>query len=612
MQDGRPQWRFAPTMGGAEQGANPGQQIFAPEALRTMVRETIQNSLDHHENGLPPVHVTYTVVDIPRDDIGADRLMDHLRACQEELGDDPQAAQQYAEMVQALQPASIPCLAVIDENTTGLQNSAWDNLIHREGVPTASTDITKGGSFGFGKNAPFNLAGAGAVIYSTRYLDAGTRKQPGKGRVNRAIGRAQLRTHTQGGARLQPIGFLAHHDEESRNWNRPLEGPEIPGPFRLQHAGTGVYITGFHTARHGDWEREITQAAATQFFAAIRWKKLTVRVGDHTVNHQTLDEEMQTLPEEHPARYYHLALTNRPRDTEPSGRMGGIGCLQAWVTTGGRAPRQLAHINRRGMLITESQDLEHNPLCPQRTGQWGPWAAVTMAADERTDALLRQMEPPAHDAIRPSQLREPHRRGDARRELEGQRRQLREFLRDELDQANRRSSTNVEELARLFPLTGKSRGRDLEFAPGELPEDRDQPIEVEGDKRERKSKPDGPTRTGAGPGPETPGRKVAASLRDTRILRTGSRDLIMAFTMPRDKKVVRYGLRAAGEQYQRNEKAIGVQEVVEAGDITASAHLEEGEIVVEALPDTRVNLIIRLEDDGEYLSYRLALSGEAE
>ena len=623
-----PNWRFAPTMGGAEQGANPGQQHFARKALSAMVRETLQNSLDHHEDGLPPVEVSYQIIQARPEDIGARDLKEHIQACLEEIQDDPNNQEWYRMTLRSLQLPQVSCMAIIDTNTTGLQGENWNNLILREGVPTPGSSKTKGGSFGFGKNAPFNLADAGAVIYSTRYLDTQARR----GKIEQMMGRAQLRTHTTpDGERRQGTGFLAVHDNTAQQWNQPLRGPEIPDPFRLKERGTGVFITGFQQEKHPDWEQEITQAAVTQFFAAILQKQLIVRAGENRIDHSTLEEEIQNLPPDDPTRHYRLALDEESQETVPSGRLAAIGAVKIWLRTDPEAPRRLAHINRRGMLITSSRELEDNPLCPQRTGQWSPWCAVTMAADEQTDAQLRRMEPPAHDALQPGQLRDRSGQEQAARELSEQRTQIRELLRKALDDANRRGSDNVDELARLFPKTSRTKGRDLEYREKKLQSNSDQPIdtdiagsdpggkdpgtigtrEAEDGTREAedgtKEAGDGNAATDNGAG----NQRVTAQLRNTRIVRSSPRNLAMAFTMPRDADCVRYGLRAAGEQYQRNEKPIAIQEVVETGDLTASARLEDGEIVVEALPNTRVSLMISLRDeDQEYLSYRLAVRGE--
>ena len=72
-------------------------------------------------------------------------------------------------MFTAISEPTISCLAITDSGTTGLRDDNWRNLIFREGTPTNTGSQTKGGSFGFGRNAPFNLSDCNTVIYSTRY-----------------------------------------------------------------------------------------------------------------------------------------------------------------------------------------------------------------------------------------------------------------------------------------------------------------------------------------------------------------------------------------------------------------------------------------------------------
>ena len=239
----QPSWRFAPTGGGAEQGNNPGQQYFANDAVTKMVREVLQNSLDHPEPGIATVHVNFSLITLKPDDIAADQLKQHIQTSLEEVrhNQDPDTTEHYQRMLTAISGPTISCLAITDSGTTGLQDDNWRNLIFREGTPTNTGSQTKGGSFGFGKNAPFNLSDCHTVIYSTRYTSLRAR-----GRVQRMTGRAQLVTHddpAEPAARLQNTGFLALHQQDQLN--QPIQGPQVPEPFTLTEAGTGVFIVAF-------------------------------------------------------------------------------------------------------------------------------------------------------------------------------------------------------------------------------------------------------------------------------------------------------------------------------------------------------------------------------
>ena len=173
-----------------------------------MVREVLQNSLDHHQPGLDGVRVTFRTLSIPAEDIQATQLLQHARASlqEAEAGQNPDTTRHYSEMEAALSVNQIPCLAIVDENTTGLQGDNWRNLIFREGMPQNTGNVTKGGSVGLGKHASFNLSACNTVIYSTRYVARAAR-----GKVCHMAGRSQLMTHEDPSGshgRLRDVGFL--------------------------------------------------------------------------------------------------------------------------------------------------------------------------------------------------------------------------------------------------------------------------------------------------------------------------------------------------------------------------------------------------------------------
>ena len=187
-----------------------------------MVREVLQNSLDHHEPGLDGVRVTFRTLSIPAEDIQATQLLQHARASlqEAEAGQNPDTTRHYSEMEAALSVNQIPCLAIVDENTTGLQGDNWKNLIFREGMPQNTGNVTKGGSVGLGKHASFNLSACNTVIYSTRYVARAAR-----GKVCHMAGRSQLMTHEDPSGshgRLRDVGFLGNHQDNG--YNEPISG----------------------------------------------------------------------------------------------------------------------------------------------------------------------------------------------------------------------------------------------------------------------------------------------------------------------------------------------------------------------------------------------------
>ena len=95
-----------------------------------------------------------------------------------------------------------------------------------------------------------------------------------------------------------------------------------------------------------------------KFFHAILNGHLVVTVEQQpdrirTIAQDTLEIELDNLPPRNPTRYYVQAIQeDTPQLTNPSGRLGQMGRLNVWINTAQGAPRRIAHVNRRGMLIT--------------------------------------------------------------------------------------------------------------------------------------------------------------------------------------------------------------------------------------------------------------------
>ena len=626
-----PHWRFAPTAGGAEQGANPGQKHFSSDAFTNMVREVLQNSLDHHQDGLESVHVTFRTLNIKAEDIQAHQLLDHVRASLHEaqMGQNPDATQHYMEMKGILSGKSIPCLAIIDENTTGLQEENWKNLIFREGMPQNTGNTTKGGSVGLGKHAPFNLSACNTVIYSTRYVDKAAR-----GRVCHMAGRSQLMTHEDPKGnrdRLQNVGFLGNHH---RGYNETIRGPDIPEAFQLQNSGTGVFIIGFRRERFPEWVRLATRETLRNFFHAIHTDNLEVRLQDQedgaqsTINQKSLDTDMELLGEKDRSRQYFQAIRGEPLETNPSGKLGPSRRMRVWISTDPNAPKRLAHLNRRGMLITDDGRIRDNPFMPYGGGSWAPWCAVTMAADEETDRFIRRMEPATHNAIHPGELQHPTDQEDATQELRHHRDQIAELIRSKIEQDGKTQSSNITELAEMFPDLPLDQGMEMEWREMEPQQERgrieeladENPDDEERDSEEEKTgdpKDGDPNDRQAreGNGHRPPGEaERPRTLDNPRIIRTSPTSFAASFTMPDVKNnTLRLSLRTAGEQHQHNEERVRISEVIQTSDLLGRATTQDGDITVHAPPETPIVLMISTEEpETRYSGYKLTLQGTGE
>ena len=616
-----PRWRFAPNEGGAEQGVNPGQTHFSADAFTNMVREVLQNSLDHHQPGLDGVRVTFRTLSIPAEDIQATQLLLHARASldeAEEARQNPDITGHYSEMEAALSVNQIPCLAIVDENTTGLQGNNWRNLIFREGMPQNTGKVTKGGSVGLGKHASFNLSACNTVIYSTRYVARAAR-----GKVCHMAGRSQLMTHEDPSGshgRLRDVGFLGNHQDG--RYNEPIRGPDIPEAFRLQNSGTGVFIISFRRERFPGWVKQATREILRNFFYAIHTGNLEVHLQDQDAGTQSildqksLDAEMEQLGEKDPSRQYFQAIRGEPLETNPSGKLGpSQRKMTVWISTNRNAPKKLAHLNRRGMLITDAGRLGENPFKPRGSGGWAPWCAVTMAADENTDRFIRRMEPATHNAIHPGELLDPAEQESAAEELTHHRNQIAELIRSRIEQNGTTQTSNITELAEMFPDLPLEQGQDMEWRETEISQEQNTTAEVNRitkggknlDTKDRRT--DDRNRKKQLVEPDSPW-----TLKNSRIIRKAPDSFAASFTMPSvENDTLRFSLRTAGEQHQYNEERIRVRDIIQAGELLATATTQDGDIIVNAPPETNIVLMISTEEpETRYSGYKLTLQDDGE
>ena len=85
-------WRFPPTNGGRIDGFNdPGIAHFNGAPLASLARETIQNSLDAGLAPEEPVHVSFELINLDRDEIGRGELTRAIDASIKTAGDDSMA-----------------------------------------------------------------------------------------------------------------------------------------------------------------------------------------------------------------------------------------------------------------------------------------------------------------------------------------------------------------------------------------------------------------------------------------------------------------------------------------------------------------------------------------
>ena len=398
------EWRFPSNLNGDINGINDsGIETFADDSYYSLVRETIQNSLDvHNPNSAEPVIVEFKEFSIPRESLpGIESLTDAIHNCLESNIDEKDAKRFFENAETAIKKEELSVLKVSDYNTRGLEGSdtcgkgtAWSRLIKENG--SSNKEDTSGGSKGIGKNATYACSSIRTVLYSS--LDIYGLKS--------SFGVAKLisfklpeNTYSQGkGYFSEDETFTAIHDTLN------LDAVERTEP------GTDIYIicNSPDTSLHN----KIKQSVLLDFFISIYEEKLIVKIQDEVISKETLDKyisQINDLDEDKKSSlltYYHVLTGNDPEiikinlNSEDYGKEYGFednDCI-LWLYAGKE------NLNRRVLMTREAGmrlfEQDHISGSINFTG-------ILQITGKKMNKVFKEMEVPSHDAWKPKRNNNP-------------------------------------------------------------------------------------------------------------------------------------------------------------------------------------------------------------
>lgn len=374
-------WVFARNDGGRENGFHDaGVETFKGNFDRYLARELIQNSLDARHDQNKPVQVVVEPLTLKRNEIpDMPGLKVTLERCEEywqkQWKKQAKTRTFFENAVVLASGKTIEALRIGDYNTTGVRGSDtdrdnnWYNLIRCAGASSKNTD--EGGSFGIGKNAPFAASQMRTVLYSTHNKD--------KEYVFQGV--ATLVTHMlANGSIAQATGYLGGARGQSVR-----EKEEIPPRFLRTKMGTDIIVLGFPGGV--TWQKDLTYSVLENFWPAIEWEHLVVKVGDEEISRKNLRELLERFsPEpEFSAHQYYRAY--KEANYTFAEELPTLGDITLYLSSGDDdLQKKVAMIRKTGMVIF---------LKPFRSAM--PFCGVFICRNDTGNRLLRDMEPPRHD-----------------------------------------------------------------------------------------------------------------------------------------------------------------------------------------------------------------------
>ena len=383
---------------GRDDGPNDAMaQNFRDEApWASLIRESIQNSLDAVYDGSQPVRVEFLFKELSRASFpNFFELEDHIQGCLDYYPQNQNAQKKFTPMLKFFEEGreneekKLGYIKVSDFNTRGMNyvedatDSPFYAFVQAAGV-TVKSDSASGGSYGFGKAAYFNISPISTILVSTRTV----------GNKQFFEGVSALCTHKCNNVKYTSVGFYSNNEREPISKN-----DEIPVPFRRTEPGTDVLIMGIEQAGETDFT-EMIEAVIRNFWLAIQSNKLEVKIGDYEINRDSLESLMGTyFPEAHdktknysenynPKPYYETVVkagTNKSFGLFEE-KIPILGNVKLYIQRSKTADDMISYFRQQRMLIFK-----------KKKGTSFGFYAVFVCDDRDGNAILQSMEPPAHN-----------------------------------------------------------------------------------------------------------------------------------------------------------------------------------------------------------------------
>lgn len=440
-------WFFSESPKNQDLGPNDAKfEIFKPD-INSLVRESIQNSMDAVDDDSIPVRMSFKIKYFQ----GSSHpqffeLKRHIDGCLEYWGDD--AKNVFGPISQALQLSSgrerLHYIEVSDANTSGMDYEIGNNrtkfhgFLHSTGASNKKS-ANSGGSFGIGKAAYFAMSPLRSIIVSTMTQEG----------VQTFQGVAMLCTHIVDGILRTPIGFYSTNNE-----NPVVDESEIPIRFKRTEPGSSINIMGIQIASQGDMDNiyeEIKIAVLRNFWLAIYNDRLDVVVGDETIDSSNIIQLVeQYFPEisdnrrkvnVNPRPYLELVANASPNDKRYiliNGNLTHLGNVRLYIYRHPEGRGTIQYFRMPNMMVKR-----------EKLSAANNFFSVFICDNPEGDKKLKKLETVAHDDWDARNWKPREVDGSVSKEAKAIMEELEAFIRESIDEAFGNGQQDTMEIAGL-------------------------------------------------------------------------------------------------------------------------------------------------------------------
>ena len=377
---------------------NAAEAYFADTPYPSLIRESIQNSLDVVKDKSQPVKMKFEFGKLRTKSFdNFYKLREHIWGAYKLYG---KKADQYKTMLERFDMTYnnqnvIYYIKVSDFNTTGMDYKPDDSPFYaflRALGYNVKTDDAAGGSYGFGHSAFFVMSPIHTILVSTM-TDAGKTYFEGA---------ANLCTHLYKGKDGVETKYMHYGYYDNQDGQKPASlQTDIPDRFYRNEPGTDIYVMGVdgEASKVDAAYKEMVKATLRHFWLAIYNNKLIVEIGNTVIDTDSLEELMsQNYPEildkarshdDYNPRPYYEAVKNAGTSNQfikIDKKLSILGDTNLYIWKNKEARDGIVHMRNKCMYIFRARHYSSS------YGYFG----VLYFKDDKGGALLKDLEDPAH------------------------------------------------------------------------------------------------------------------------------------------------------------------------------------------------------------------------
>lgn len=375
-------WNFNELrLGDEKQGIRDGDMSdFNKTHYKSVVRESIQNSLDARNNYKEPVTVHFTFKTYQKNFLeNFSNIEEHIIKCREYAGNADDKEFLSTMIASFKNQDEYECMEISDFNTLGMEiENSYDSFANSRNI---SSKYSKGsaGSKGMGKAVYFASSYLQSILVSTKSTNDKFIFQ----------GITKIATHEYEGVEFSHKGFFGDGMFPAEN------DSDIPQEFKRNQVGTSIFIIGLKPDENRT--EEMTKELLANFWLSIYEGDLIVKIDDKEFNKENIYEEIiqrePTLEESgqfnkfpNPRPYIESFVGVDNRQKTYIAKLEVLGDCRLILAQNNNYPGRIAFYRKSKMLIYKDSSYIYKGYC-----------GLFICDDEEGNEILKKLENAKHN-----------------------------------------------------------------------------------------------------------------------------------------------------------------------------------------------------------------------